>query len=321
VTPNCQSPTVAAVIINYNGRAFLDELLDSLLRQTRPADEIWLIDNGSSDQSPAYVLSNYKSVRVVALDANFGFSRAANLGVFRAQARYTVLLNPDVKLDERWIEELTACAEADPAIAAAASKLRLYRQPDLLNGVGGAMNRLGYTWDRGMFEPDHGQWDHPAEVLFACAGAALFRKQAFCDAGGFDEAFFMYHEDVDLCWRFWLLGGKVVTAPSAVAYHHFGGATKRTQGMLWRELMGERHNIRTLVKNYEGRNLARALRDLLLLRQSPKRKWAQLLNFAWNLRRLRDTLRRRARIQRRRVRRDTDLERLIVQSPHVPIRL
>ena len=184
-------------------------------------------------------------------------------------------------------------ATGDESVAAVASKLLLYHQPTILNGVGGAMNRLGYTWDLGMFEEDEGQYDQSREVLFASAGAALFRRVTFLESGGFDEGFFMYHEDVDLCWRFWLLGFRVVTAPAAVAFHHFGASTQAHQGMTWRELLGERHNMRALLKNYEARNLRSALWGLLKRPQPPVRKWNQCRNFFWNLRRLPDTLKRR----------------------------
>ncbi len=111
----------------------------------------------------------------------------------------------------------------------------------------------------------------------------------------------------------------MVTAPRAVAYHHLSASTREDRGLLWREILGERHNLRALLKNYECANLARALWGLLTLRQPMRRKWAQLGNLAWNLRRLPETLRLRRRIQRERRVPDAQLERLIVQSRHVPI--
>lgn len=183
------------------------------------------------------------------------------------------------------------------------------------------MNYLGYTWDRGMFEEDQGQYDQSDEVLFASAGAALFRRPFFLEVGGFDQRFFMYHEDVDLCWRLWLLGSRVVTAPQAVVYHHFGASTRKTRGMRWRELMGERHNIRSLIKNYQRANLMRALCDLLLRPQPSGRKLQQAKNFLFNVAQLPDTLKQRHWIQSRRKRSDADLQHLIVQSKDVPISL
>ncbi len=312
---------VSAIVINYNGRRFLDELLAGLLGQTHPPFETLLYDNASTDGSAQYVRDNFHRVRVVETGENLGFSRAANRAARQARGEFLALLNPDIKLEADWLAQLVEAARADPEVAAVACKLRLYHKPDLLNGVGGAMNRLGYTWDIGMFETDRGQYDAPREVLFASAGAALFRRSAWLEAGGFDERFFMYHEDVDLGWRLWLRGFRVVTAPAAVAFHHFGGSTGAEQGFGWREVMGERHNMRALLKNYEPANALRALMELLSLRQPPRRKLAQMKNFAWNLLLLPDTLRQRWRIQSGRRRSDSELKRLIVDRKDVPIRL
>lgn len=314
------SPAPASVaVINYNGRSYLQELLGSLELQTRRPLETLLVDNASRDGSLAYVEREFPWIRVLPQERNLGFSRAANLAAGEARGTWLALLNTDLRLEPDWLAELVAGGEADPSIAAVSSKLRLYDRPHRLNGVGGCMNRLGYTWDRGMGEEDRGQYDESREVLFACAGAALFHRSRFREAGGFDPRFFMYHEDVDLCWRLWLRGYRVVTAPRAVAYHHLSASTRKDRGLLWREILGERHNMRSLLKNYEGANLVRALWGLLTLRQPARRKWAQLGNLAWNLRWLPETLRLRRRIRKERRVTDAQLKRLIVQSRHVPI--
>ena len=312
---------VCVAIVSYNGRAFLDELLESLRAQSETRFETILIDNASRDGSATYVGQNFPWVRVLSLPQNLGFSRAVNLAARETEAEFLATLNTDLKLEPTWLKTLLEVATQDESVAAVASKLRLYHQPTVLNGVGGAMNQLGYTWDRGMFEEDKGQYDQSQEVLFASAGAALFRRSAFLASGGFDEEFFMYHEDVDLCWRLWLLGFRVVTAPAAVAFHHFGASTQAHEGMIWRELLGERHNIRALLKNYEASNLRSALWGLLKRPQPPVRKWNQCRNFFWNLRKLHDTLKRRKWNQDRRRRSDAELQFLIVQSNDVPIRL
>lgn len=315
------SPRVCVAVINYNGRPFLDELLESLRAQSETRFETILVDNASQDGSAQYVGQNFPRVRVLSLPQNLGFSRAVNLAARETGAEFLATLNTDLKLEPTWLKALLKVATQDESVAAVASKLRLYHQPTVLNGVGGAMNQLGYTWDLGMFEEDEGQYDQSREVLFASAGAALFRRSVFLESGGFDEGLFMYHEDVDLCWRFWMLGFRVLTAPAAVAYHHFGASTQAHQGMAWRELMGERHNIRALLKNYEASNLRSALWGLLKRPQSPLRKWNQCRNFFWNLRKLPDTLKRRKWNQDRRRRSDAELQFLIIQSNDVPIRL
>ena len=167
-------PLVTVIVINYNGRPFLDELL-----QTLGSFETLLIDNASSDGSLPYLRERFPWVQLLPQPVNLGFSRAANRGADRSTAPYLAFLNPDVKLEPSWLEELVAVAKSNRQVAAVASKMRFYDRPDILNGVGGSMNYLGYTWDRGMNECDRGQYDTVQEVLFASAGAALFRRDIF----------------------------------------------------------------------------------------------------------------------------------------------
>ena len=314
-------PLVSVIIINYNGLRYLQELIDSILAQTLSDYEVVFVDNASSDESLSFVHARCPDWRVIAQSENTGFSRAGNLACQRAEGEFLAFLNTDIKLHPAWLQEVVAAAQADTTVAAVACKLLLYHDPTKLNGVGGMMNRLGYTWDRGMFEVDRGQYDEPSEVLFASAGAALFRRSLFLHAGGFDERFFMYHEDVDLCWRLWVLGYRIVTAPGAVALHHFGGSTRESKSTDWRELMGERHSIRSLIKNYQPARLGRALLALLLRPQPRKRKLGQAVNLLWNCRVLVSTLAARRRISRLRVKTDQQLAHLIIESNDVPISL
>ncbi|HUV12127.1 MAG TPA: glycosyltransferase family 2 protein [Acidobacteriota bacterium] len=316
----CQ-PRVTVIIINYNGRQYLEELLSSLRDQTYTSFEAVLIDNASSDGSVDFVKDFAPWVRPAPQKTNLGFAKAANRGAQVSDAEYVVFLNTDLKLAPEWLERMVEVADQDEQVAAVAPKMLLFREPFRLNGVGGCMNALGYTWDRGMFERDTGQYDEPSDVLFASAAAALFRRATFLETGGFDERFFMYHEDVDLGWRLWLSGYRIVTQPQSVVYHHFGATTASAKGMNWREILGERNNIRALIKNYRPSNLIWALWNLFLLRQPIPRKLSQFRNFAWNLWHLPESLRLRRQVQRKRVRSDGDLKALIVQSKDVPIRL
>ena len=134
-----------------------------------------------------------------------------------------------------------------------------------------------------------------------------------------NRRFFMYHEDVDLCWRFWILGYRVVTAPRSRVFHHFSASTREEQGRHWRELIGERNNIRALIKNYQLTQLLPALRGLMELPQPPQRKKEQWRNLGWNLLALPDTLWNRMRIQWRRTRSDRQIRHLIESGSGVPI--
>lgn len=312
---------VTLAVINYNGAAFLPSLLESLARQTYRDFETCLYDNGSADHSCRMVREEFPWVRVLSLGRNLGFAAAANLAARESTCDRIAFLNTDLVADPAWLVNLVSRLDSAPDVAAVSPKMRLADRPHLLNGIGGGMNRLGYTWDRGMFEEDRGQYDAPAEVIFASAAAALFRRNIFLDLGGFDERFFMYHEDVDFGWRCWILGYRILTEPAAVVDHHFGGSTRAHRDLMWREVLGERNNIRSLLKNYESRNAIRAVWRILSLRQRWPRKLAQLRNLAWNLYVLPDTLGHRRQVQNRRKRSDRELQRLILPTNHVPVEL
>jgi GT2 family glycosyltransferase len=305
-------PAVTVIAVNFNGRDLIGPLGRSLSALTYPNLELVLVDNGSSDDSVAQARRSCPALRVMELGRNLGFARANNLAIRASRSPYVCLVNSDVVVEPGFLTALVEAAEADANVAACAAKLRLDPQREVLNGVGGAMNRIGWSWDRGMYEVDRGQYDRSEEVLFASAGACLYRRAAFLEAGGFDEAFFMYHEDVDLSWRLWLLGGRSVTVPAAIAYHRFGASSRKSGDL--RERLGERHNIRALLKNYEAARTAVNLGRLLSLRRSAALWWRLLQGLGWNLARGADTWRQRRSIQDRRSATDRDLDRLILDS-------
>ncbi|HEY3132494.1 MAG TPA: glycosyltransferase family 2 protein [Acidobacteriota bacterium] len=310
--------SISVVIVNYNGAADLPLCLGSLSRQTLRPSEILMIDNNSNDNS-CEVARLFSAVQVIRNSENLGFSRAVNLAAGRAKHPLLVILNTDVETNPSFLQE-GARAMDDPSVAAAASKILFFDRRDVINGVGGGMNYLGYAWDRGLNEIDRGQYDSPEEVFFASGGACFIRRDVFLTLGGFDPRFFMYHEDVDFCWRARLLGYRIITCPGAVVYHKYGATTRRELGWDRREILGERHSFRSLLKNYQLSNALRALRDILLLPLPWKRKIAQLQNFSVNILWLPDTVRQRRSVQAARKLSDEALKPFILQSHRVPVR-
>ena len=153
------------IIINYNGRRYLEELFASIREQSLPPREVVLVDNASSDDSVEYAARLYPGIRVIPFSRNRGFAAAANAGLEAGSCEAAALVNTDIRLERFWLEQRLETRSSDEKSAAVAAKVMLYDQPRLLNGVGGGMNRLGYTWDIGMFEEDRGQYDAPAEVI------------------------------------------------------------------------------------------------------------------------------------------------------------
>jgi GT2 family glycosyltransferase len=216
---------VAVVIPNYDGARWLPGVLESVAAQTVAPAEVLVVDDGSRDGSLALLAERFPDVRVLALGSNGGFARAANAGLRAASAEAVALVNTDVVLAPDWLERAAAALRAAPRAAAVATKLVDLGDPTLLYDAGDVLRRDGACEQRGRFERDSGRYDAPGEVFSACAGAALYRRAAVLDAGGFEERFGTYLEDVDLGLRLRMAGWRCRWEPRAVARHAGGGSS------------------------------------------------------------------------------------------------
>jgi hypothetical protein len=189
----------------------------------------------------------------------------------------------------------------------ACGKLVYASRPELLNAAFGAMNRFGVAWDAGVGDPA-ARYDHPRPCLWASTSAVAIRRSAVASIGGFDEAMFAAHEDCDFGWRANLLGYRVVFNPDAVAMHNVHGTFRgnvRMAHLLYR------NRLRSALVNYEAVHVAQYVGAYLLMAvadivvRGPR--MAKISALAWNARNLRDTLRRRAEVQSKRIVRDRDL--------------
>lgn len=302
---------VAVVIVNYNGRHHLEKCIPAVLATRHVGCEVIVVDNASRDDSVQWLRSNWPQVRVIAEATNHGFGHGNRIGIHATDAEYVALLNSDTVVDPDWLLHLLVPLLLDPQIGTTCSQLRLLARPELLNARGGGMSRegFGYDIDVGLpyVEPQTEEDAQPVDCLFPSGAAMLVRKHEFLAMGGFDPLMFMYHEDVDLGWRYWLRGQRVVMCPRSVVFHAFGGTTGVEHGSAWRHIMGNRHNLRTLWKNYA---LRRALGATYRLFRGWLRgghvgfAWAVL---RWNLRHAPNTWRERRRIQRERRMSDQEL--------------
>jgi GT2 family glycosyltransferase len=223
----------AAVVPNWNGRRWLDGCLGAIAAQERAFDEVVVVDGGSTDGSLEALARDWPEVRVVALGRNLGFAAAANRGVAATACEAVALVNTDVELAPDWLARTAAALEADARAAAVACKMVSLREAALLDDCGDVLRRDGVCEQRGHGRPDDGRWDAPGEVFSACAGAALYRRAPFDAAGGFDERFFSYLEDVDLGLRLRVAGWRCRYEP-AVARHWGAGSA----GQLRRPVAG-----------------------------------------------------------------------------------
>lgn len=316
------NPQISVIVVNYNGRHHLQRCLLSLGKTRGIVFEVILVDNGSSDGSVEWVQDHYPWVRVIPLNKNLGFGAANTYALAFARAPLVAFLNNDTVVHPNWLIPLRDALERYPDVAAACSTLRLLSHPKLYNARGGAMTWLGYGFDRYFGYQQEATENIPAveEVLFPTAAACLVRKDEFLGLGGFDPAFFMYHEDADFGWRAWLLGKRIVVCRDSVVWHAFGGTTGHGDGVRTRFLLGSRHLLRSVLKNYEVKRIPKVVWNLYKTWWRQRAFSVAMHVTLWNLARLRDTLSHRRQLQRQRKRSDSELLRrgLIIQAPFPP---
>jgi GT2 family glycosyltransferase len=222
-------PSVSVVIPNWNGLRWLPGCLGSIARQELAPAEVIVVDNGSRDGSVQYLAAEHPQVRVLATGHNAGFAGAANRGMTATEAPYVALINTDVELAPDWTRRTLAALQADAGAAAVACKMVELAAPDRIYDAGDVLRRDGACDQRGRFGADDGSFDAPGEVFGACAGAALYRRRAVLEVGGFDERYFAYLEDVDLALALRLAGWRCLYEP-AVARHAGEGSSADLPG-------------------------------------------------------------------------------------------
>jgi GT2 family glycosyltransferase len=243
-----------------------------------PDLEIILADNGSTDASVGWVRQTYPEVRIVSHPENWGFCRGNNEAVPHATGDVLLFLNNDVEVDPGWLSPLVNALLASDDVAAVQPKLLQASDRSMFEyagAAGGFIDALGYPFTRGRIfftmEPDRGQYDDARDVFWATGAAMLVRREAFEAAGGFDEAFFMHMEEIDLCWRLHRMGYRVRVEPASVVYHIGGGSLP--QGDHRKAYYNFRNGLLLLYKNLPPREWARifprrAAQDLLAAARS-----------------------------------------------------
>ena len=220
----------AVVILNWNGRQHLEQFLPSVVAHTPQQVRIIVADNGSTDDSVAFLAQHYPAIEIIRLERNYGFAEGYNRALEQVDAEFFILLNSDVEVTAGWVEPLVATLTNNRSIAAVAPKLRSYGNRDhfeYAGAAGGYIDVLGYPFCRGRIlstlEQDKGQYDTAQEVFWASGAAFCCRADVFRMLGGFDADFFAHMEEIDLCWRMQLQGYKIMVEPHSTVYHLGGG--------------------------------------------------------------------------------------------------
>ncbi|MDZ4781675.1 MAG: glycosyltransferase family 2 protein [Planctomycetia bacterium] len=253
---------VAIAIVNYNGGPRLRECLRAVCRQSVAPERILLYDNASQDDSCDGIRERFPSVEVRRFAQNRGFAAACNAALREADdCRWVAVLNSDALPGRHWLARMLSAAESLPDCAALSSQLISARDTGRLDGAGDVYHVCGAAWraGHGQIAAEHslGEARGPREVFSACAAAALYRRDAVLEAGGFDESFFCYFEDVDLSYRLRLGGHRIWHVPRAVA-RHVGGASSgpRSDFAIYH---GHRNLVWTFFRNTPARLLWRHL--------------------------------------------------------------
>ena len=217
---------MSAIVVNWNGADCVGACLDSLLRQTWPALEIIVVDNGSRDGSPALLRSRYGSrITLIESPINLGFAGGNNLGIRAAKGAYVTLLNNDAVAEPGWVEALVRPVEADLRVGMCASRILVLGGNGLVDSAGLLMSADGIGRGRGRLEPDGEPYACAGEALIPSGCAALYRRAMLDEIGLFDEDFFAYCEDSDLGLRGRLAGWTCRYVPDAVVHHAYSRST------------------------------------------------------------------------------------------------
>jgi len=247
-------PSVAIVILNWNGKHFLERFLPSVVASEYENLKIIIADNASTDDSVSFLQRNYPGVTRLNSVTNQGFAKGYNSALKQVSADYYILLNSDVEVNPYWITPVILLMESDDKIAACQPKILSFQNKKLFEyagACGGWIDALGYPFTRGRIfdncETDHGQYDSSMQIFWATGAALFVKSKVFHEINGFDEYFFAHQEEIDLCWRMQRAGYTVYVEPKSKVYHVGGGTLPR--GNSKKTFLNFRNNQILLAKN------------------------------------------------------------------------
>ncbi len=251
---------VAVVILNWNGKAFLERYLPLVTKHATSETEIIVADNASTDDSIDFLKSKYPGVRLIQNPKNGGFAYGYNTAPNEVKSEYYVLLNSDVEVTPNWISPVIAMLDKNPDVAAVQPKIKSYTSPsyfEYAGAAGGYIDKYGYPFCRGrMFdtmEKDEGQYNTSTEIFWATGACLFVRSSVYHEMGGFDEDLFSHQEEIDLCWRMKLSGHKILYCPNSEVLHFGGGMLPKSNP--FKTYLNFRNNLIILIKNHPSKGL------------------------------------------------------------------
>ena len=245
--------TLAIVILNWNGKSWLEKFLPTVLKYSQNA-EIFVIDNASTDDSVLFLNESFPEVKIVINSTNLGFAGGYNEGLKHIEAKFYCLLNSDVEVTENWTQPILELFKKDEKIAAIQPKILSYHDKEkfeFAGAAGGLLDNLGYPYCRGRIfenlEIDNGQYNDETEIFWASGCALFIRSKDFWEQNGFDERFFAHQEEIDLCWRLKNSGKKIFYTYQSTVYHVGGGTLQKQNPQ--KTFLNFRNNLSMMLKN------------------------------------------------------------------------
>lgn len=261
-------PKVSIIIVNYNGRNFLDACLTSIIDINYPRNkyEVIFVDNASTDKSVEYVHTKFPWVKILQLTKNYGYTGGNNRGAKIASGDLLVFLNNDTLVDKNWLYELVKTIYIDSKIGVCGSKIISMRDQNIVQYNGFLLHFLG-----GVIPADFYRYENEFGQKFNIVGSVqgssfIIKKSVFKDLHGFEDDYFLYGDETDICHRAWISGYYVAYAPNSIIYHYGGGTVgtlnNRQAGFLNKRLIsssriyyGNKNAITNIIKNLELRNM------------------------------------------------------------------
>lgn len=254
------NPTkVSIVLLNWNGKYWLEKFLPSIITNS-VGSKIVVADNGSTDDSIAWLKDNYPAIEIFKLKKNFGYAGGYAIVLKEIKTKYCILMNTDIEPAEGWLEPLLNMMEKDEAIAALQPKILSYQNKekfDYAGAAGGFIDLLGIPFCRGrildVLEVDNGQYDDNKEIFWASGACLMVRMNDYHFVGGLDKDYFAHMEEIDLCWRFHRAKKKVMYCGKSIVFHVNGGTLR--SGSPKKHYLNFRNSLYTLFKNLPPKKL------------------------------------------------------------------
>ena len=254
-----QKIKTAVVVLNWNGKAWLEKFLPTLVKHSQEAT-VFVADNASTDNSVDFVKNNFPNVKIIINATNGGYAKGYNDALKQIDAEYFVLINSDIEVTEGWLSPIIDLMDSDKKIAACQPKLLDYNKRNTFEyagASGGFIDNLGYPFCRGRIfddlEVDKGQYNDAVEVFWATGACLFVRAEHFNEIGGLDEDFFAHQEEIDLCWRLKNKGYKIMVQPKSIVFHVGGGTLN--SGSPFKTHLNFRNNLFMLFKNLPASSL------------------------------------------------------------------